>query len=319
MPHKIQQLLDTGFIHVGISLLKAFELRGRTERACVGGIWSSILMISMLDLSSEDAVPIVKLLKGIPSALTFLLENNMQNLAMCGWSTAGQGSAVCALAFGREEEGDFRFSQEMIEGVLTSLQTVFSDEMLLPFYPNLAPTYLRPVLHLCISGTYSSDTHCIVVSDLSLRSDVNKMLLIQTQLTTTLLTEALFLNLDHARQGQEEVIKAAIQQDATECFLQLALYEPGRLMLSDQVAVLEALHALVDGRAFSEEAKLSARGALIAIEGRRDELEHEREDGDAETHGHVMVSYQWDVQRTIVRIVRSMQSRGYDVWFGACH
>ena len=29
----------------------------------------------------------------------------------------------------------------------------------------------------------------------------------------------------------------------------------------------------------------------------------------------MMVSYQ-DVQRTIVRVVRSMQSRGYDVWFG---
>ncbi len=165
MPHKIQQLLDTGFIRVSISLLKAFELRGRTERACVGGIWSSIIMISMLDLTSEDAVPIVKLLKEIPSALTFLLENNMPNVDMCGWSTAGQGSAVCALAFGREEEGEFRFSQEMIEGVLTSLQAVFSDERLIPFYEKLAPTYLRPVLHLCISGAYSFGTHRTAMSN----------------------------------------------------------------------------------------------------------------------------------------------------------
>jgi hypothetical protein len=112
------------------------------------------------------------------------------------------------------------------------------------------------------------------------------MLLIETKLTTTLLTETLFLNLDHARQGQDEVTKATIQRDATECFLQLALYEPGRLMLSAQVAALEALRALADGQAFSEEAKVSARGALIAIEG-TDELEHEREDEDAGTHGHV--------------------------------
>jgi hypothetical protein len=121
---------------------------------------------------------------------------------------------------------------------------------------------------------------------LSLSSDINKMLLIETKLTTTLLTETLFLNLDHARQGQDEVTKATIQRDATECFLQLALYEPGRLMLSAQVAALEALRALADGQAFSEEAKVSARGALIAIEG-TDELEHEREDEDAGTHGHV--------------------------------
>ena len=86
-------------------------------------------------------------------------------------------------------------------------------------------------------------------------------------------------------------------------------------MLSGEAAALEALHALVDGQALSEQARVSAHGALIAIEGRPHEPEPEREGGEERSSGHVMVSYQWDVQKTIERIVRSMQARGYDVWF----
>ena len=88
-----------------------------------------------------------------------------------------------------------------------------------------------------------------------------------------------------------EATKAAIQRDAAECFLQLALFEPGRLMLSDEAAALAALHALADGRALSAEAVVSAHGALLEIEGRTHEPEVERE-GGAAASGHVMVSYQ---------------------------
>ena len=35
--------------------------------------------------------------------------------------------------------------------------------------------------------------------------------------------------------------------------------------------------------------------------------------GAEESGGHLMVSYQWDVQSTIERIVRSLEARGYDV------
>ena len=32
-------------------------------------------------------------------------------------------------------------------------------------------------------------------------------------------------------------------------------------------------------------------------------------------HKHVMVSYQWDVQEAVVRIVGSLKQRGFAVWF----
>jgi hypothetical protein len=173
------------------------------------------------------------------------------------------------------------FTQDMCTDVLTSLQMVFSNPILAPYTPVLPPFYLRPLLHLCIS-------------------DKNKLLLVKSPKLTPLLTEALLLDPAHLRTASDpqsavppmrEATKAAFQQTAAECFLQLALFEPGRAMLSDETAALEALHALVDGQALSEEAKVSAHGALLEIEGRTHEPEPERE-GAAEEGGHVMVSYQ---------------------------
>ena len=45
------------------------------------------------------------------------------------------------------------FTPEMCNDALTSLQNVFSTiEMLLSVWPVLPPFYLKPVVHLCVSG-----------------------------------------------------------------------------------------------------------------------------------------------------------------------
>ena len=71
---------------------------------------------------------------------------------------------------------------------------------------------------------------------------------------------------------------------------------------------------MADVQALTDEAKQYAHGALIAVEGRTREPEPQPA-GAEESGGHLMVSYQWDVQSTIERIVRSLEARGYDVWF----
>ena len=82
-------------------------------------------------------------------------------------------------------------------------------------------------------------------------------------------------------------------------------------MLDKEGGVMEALHALADGQGLTKAAQQYASGAMIALEGRTDEMLPV----DEESGGHLMVSYQWDVQKTIERVVRSLQARGYDVWF----
>ena len=65
----------------------------------------------------------------------------------------------------------------------------------------------------------------------------------------------------------DEALRAGIQCDGAECFLQLALFEPGKELLEQHPEALDALRALVDGAALTEEARLSASSALAAVEG----------------------------------------------------
>ena len=179
---------------------------------------------------------------------------------------------VCAICFGKQEAGGaFKFTQEMVDGVLRSRLAVFSGSIS-AYSPVLTPfEVVRPILHLTIS-------------------DQNKLLLIQSTELVAFILETLLIDPDHPRQDQDEAVKAAIQADSVECLLQLATFEPGRARLTQETAIIEALHALSAGKALTGEAKSSADGALLAIEGRTREPEPQR-DGDEEvTDGHIMMS-----------------------------
>jgi hypothetical protein len=103
----------------------------------------------------------------------------------------------------------------------------------------------------------------------------------------------LLLDPDHFRKDTDAHIKAAIQADSADCLLQLALFEPGRALLERDSAAMDTLRQLsMSGVALTEQATLSANGALMAVLGREREPEPQDE---AERDRHVMVSYQWDV------------------------
>ena len=61
-------------------------------------------------------------------------------------------------------------------------------------------------------------------------------------------------------------VVTAIQQDAAECFMQLALFDTTRDVLKQDGSVRDALRMLADKGAMSEEAKMSAEGALMALD-----------------------------------------------------
>ena len=104
---------------MAISVLKAYELRGvsKVPDATPCGIWACMATLAALDLTAPEAKPLVKLLEGIPSALRFMLENNVDHVKGIGQITSSPCSAVCALSFGKEEGGDFAFDQQMIDGL----------------------------------------------------------------------------------------------------------------------------------------------------------------------------------------------------------
>ena len=174
--------------------------------------------------------------------------------------------------------------------MLSERLVCFSGEVVAALNPVLPPSFIRCVVQLCIS-------------------DANKTLLLQSPEPIKLITEALLLDPQHIRNhgalDQSEDVKGAIQRDAAECFMQLALYEPGREMLQKDAAVIDSLRTLKD-KALTEEASRFAEGALMAL--LPEEAAASRAvDTDAL---HVMMSYQWDVQQTVERIVAELQGRG---------
>ena len=81
------------------------------------------------------------------------------------------------------------------------------------------------------------------------------------------LLDALFLDPEHPRKDMDQTLRAGVQCDGAECFLQLALFEPGKQLLEQHPEALDALLVLVDGAALTEEARLAASAALAAVEG----------------------------------------------------
>ena len=186
-----------------------------------------------------------------------------------GQTHQAAGAVICALVFGKADGSEFKYTQSMTDVAVTNSINLLSGFMA-PIVPTLTPYSLRPIVHLCVS-------------------DENKEFVVRSPELIKLLTESLLLDSTHVRADQDPQTKAAIQQDAAECFLWLAQTETGRELLAAAPTVLDALHAMKSD-ASTEEAKESAHCALLAVQGRTHEPEPVQDDGAG---GWVMMSYSW--------------------------
>ena len=103
-----------------------------------------------------------------------------------------------------------------------------------------------------------------------------------------------------------------VQQDVAEAIAQIAMFPPGRDALLQDPTVAGALKQ-VAAEGWTAEAKAFAESALLAMSGRQPDAGQALQVHDK----HVMVSYQWDHQEVVKRIVNELQVRGYATWFGA--
>ena len=76
---------------------QAYELRGpsKVEEAHTCGILCTVFGLSLLDMTTPEARPIVRLLDGMGSALRFTLDHPLNHLSAIGQTTA----TLCAVSF----------------------------------------------------------------------------------------------------------------------------------------------------------------------------------------------------------------------------
>lgn len=126
----------------------------KANEANIWSIWSCTCLLSTLDLTAPESQPILRDLEGMASTIRFVLENDCSHIVECGYTSAAHTSVVCALAFGKQEAGEFVFTQQMIDVALANQLNIFSGETA-GYNRVLPPFMLRSVVHLCISdGKY---------------------------------------------------------------------------------------------------------------------------------------------------------------------
>ena len=134
-----------------------WPLRVGAARAGLASLSKSVLCdLQECEHKKTEAQPIVRLLEGMASALRFLLDHSLDNMKALGFTSASWCSTVCALVFGKlEDGGGFDFSQTLVDDVVAGIKE-FLTGSLVPFWPTVPPYFLRPLVHLCISGACSS-------------------------------------------------------------------------------------------------------------------------------------------------------------------
>jgi hypothetical protein len=95
-------------------------------------------------------------------------------------------------------------------------------------------------------------------------SDVAKQMLLNNAGFIPHLIDGLMLDPEHPRKDTDGAIKTAVQRDFAECLQQIALFPAGCEALKANETVMQALLTLKD-KAWSEEAKICAEGALMAL------------------------------------------------------
>ena len=109
----------------------------------------------------------------------------------------------------------------------------------------------------------------------------------------------------------KEELKAWTQEHHAECLAQLAVFEPARDALRQDPSVIPALQAVAEA-GLSAQTRQYAQAAIHVLALSDQEMHAIDVEGSQK---HVMLSYQWDKQETLMRINDSLISRGCLTWF----
>jgi hypothetical protein len=229
---------------------------------------------------------------GVIEALDYACANDF---VYGGLSISSAASGVLLALVGRNEAGK-TLSHSSVDAVLDTFANYFD------------PSDLRWV-HSTAKVLPSARRVATMVI-----SDVNKNLMLQHGKLLDTLVTALLLDGDNPRRGQDGA--DALQEACAGVLHELALYGPAAAALRSHGRVMDALRLLCEAGA--EESQKRARGALFELdEEARARMYTARSTdagGGSQKPKHVMISYNWDHQAVILRVVKALQLCGYRMW-----
>ncbi len=298
----IQPLLDAGMVDISISSLVAYQMMNNPSQASVNAMcWGGLMFLETLFTTGSpgQSEPIVaKLRSAGVDCFRYVLDHPLWNFVSFLMGTPNSATNIAAQVWGRDDDGGgLSFKQQDIEKIVDKASHRGDVASLFP----MLPTHGQALLSLCVS-------------------DTNKELLLTTEGLIPLLVDSLLLDPEHPRKSNAAMLgttdwdgaKGPVQRDFAEAIAQLAMFPPGREALQRDPVVAEALQQ-VAAEGWTQEARQFAKTALLAMSDRQPEAIQVHQNHD---HKHIMLSYQWDVQVVVRRVVSELQVRGYRTWFG---
>eukprot|EP01045_Picozoa_sp_COSAG04_P021175 COSAG04_NODE_2250_length_4446_cov_52.316310_5_plen_794_part_00 len=231
---------------------------------------------------------------GVLEALDYACVNDFSYI---GKSVSSEAAGAVVALVGRNEGGK-TLSRSTVNAVLDAFATFFH------------PTHWRhtnPVARVL--------THIRRVATVAI-SDANKKIILQHDTILDTLVAGLLLDDGNPRRGQDGA--DALQEACAGVLHELALYGPGAAALREHKPTMDALRVLAE--AGTKESRERAAGALFELDEEarsakvRTAAEAESEPGAPKPPPHIMVSYNWDHQHVILRVVAWLQTHGYLVW-----
>eukprot|EP01043_Picozoa_sp_COSAG02_P027560 COSAG02_NODE_1633_length_11567_cov_16.719567_2_plen_540_part_00 len=229
--------------------------------------------------------------KGMEEALMWLLEHGGDPVGIVENKTLsdprGMAGLCIALLRGREEDTQVALPSKVVRQIVSMIDT----------YSVMGPTLVLP---------YAQG-----LAELSV-SDANKKHLADNPAVI----DSLRRNLGVGSPSADDISAQSLRNFSCSTLAQLAAFDT-TLPLVLGHAVLTDLEQVLSLPESSKEARNDAMAVLFAVQ------QHEKRAVGGEPEAHrpkqspsdwIMLSYQWDVQRTIVRIRDSLQRRKYRVW-----
>eukprot|EP01046_Picozoa_sp_COSAG06_P022315 COSAG06_NODE_1723_length_8586_cov_69.274420_1_plen_379_part_10 len=241
------------------------------------------------------------IVSGVADALEYGI---LHDFRYCGTSTGAYASGAAVALVGRNEGGKV-LRREAVHAVLERLHVHFERESL--FFNAPAKSVMAHLARVTV----------MVISD------ANKKHMLQFEPLIDMMLECLIIDDDNHRKGQDGA--DALQEASAGVIHELSLFGPGAAALRSHSAAVSTLHKLCEvGTKVSKE-----RGAAALFEVEDGKRPKQSSPGDGADDGsgtglssgqqqkpppHVMASYNWDHQDVILRVVTSLQDRGYLVW-----
>eukprot|EP01052_Picozoa_sp_SAG31_P034081 SAG31_NODE_3930_length_3742_cov_2.584408_2_plen_1021_part_01 len=237
----------------------------------------------------------VLLQKRIPEACMYMIANDFfQDSAAHNLGTRAAGIAVSLI--GSNESG-LVLTREAVQNVVDSFSSCFDPEThYVTYVAANVVTYARRVANALVA-------------------DTNKPFVIEAAGALDALVEGLLLDSSNPRRDQERA--GDLQLVCAEALQQLALSAVGEAALKANSRAMSALQEMKTA-GLTPAARQCAVGALFKLEGSKKPTIPALASG-ANTAGmdsgkHLMVSYNWDHQAVVLRVVAALKGRGYSLW-----